>query len=288
MADAVTTPFAVWRNDARTFRNAAESYVEHGGEFRYLGQIVEYFGDQELAAITPFDVRQMAMALYPTQSNATRNRCALTPARAVLIHGYERGWCPLMRLPRFRQEPPKRKSPASVAWLQIFVRQCDLDGLPHLAALVIFMSQTGARVSEAVALRWAQVDLFARKVTLLKTKTTTNSERGLTDAMVKRLRQLGSEGANPNGHVFTYRSRFSINDRIMAVCERAGIPYKSSHACGRHSFATNAILMGTDVKATMEAGSWKSVDVFMGTYVHVRNAARLVADRFNGIEFDVL
>jgi hypothetical protein len=35
----------------------------------------------------------------------------LAPARAVMIHSYERGWCPLMRLPRFRQEPPKRKIP---------------------------------------------------------------------------------------------------------------------------------------------------------------------------------
>jgi integrase len=271
-----------------TFARAAESYVTHGGEGRSLPRIVEHFGDQPLASITPFDVRQMAQALYPDQSNATRNRCALTPARSVLIHGYERGWCPLMRLPRFRQEPPKRKSPASVAWLQIFVRQCDRDGLHGLAALVIFMSQTGARVSEAVELRWSEVDLFSRKVLLLKTKTTINSERGLSDAMVKRLRQLAERGVGPDDHVFGYRSRFSINDRIRAVCQRAGIPYKSSHACGRHSFATNAILMGTDVKATMEAGSWKSVDVFMGTYVHVRNAARLVADRFNGIEFDVL
>lgn len=268
-----------------TFRAAAESYLEHGGEGRYLPKIVEHFGDQPLASITPFDVRQMALALYPDQSNATRNRCALTPARSVLIHGYERGWCPLMRLPRFRQEPPKRKSPASVAWLQIFVRQCDQDGLHGLAALVIFMSQTGARVSEAVALRWSDVDLFSRKVLLLKTKTTINSERGLSDAMVRRLRQLADGGVDPEDRVFGYSSRFSINDRIKAVCERAG---KSSHACGRHSFATNAILMGTDVKATMEAGAWKSVDIFMGTYVHVRNAARLVADRFNGIEFDVL
>jgi integrase len=193
-----------------------------------------------------------------------------------------------MRLTRFKQDPPKRKSPASVAWLQLFVRQADQDGLHGLAAMVIFMSQTGARVSEAVELRWAQVDLLGRKCVLLKTKTTTNSERGLTDAMIKRLRQLEAAGVEPDDHVFGYRSRFSINDRIRAVCKRAGISYKTTHACGRHSFATNAIAMGTDVKATMEAGAWKSVDVFMGTYVHVHNAARLVADRFNGVEFEVL
>lgn len=61
---------------------------------------------------------------------ATRNRCAVTPARAVLLHAYDRGWRDLIRVRRFRE---------------------DRDGLGHLAAMVLFMAQTGARVSEAVA-----------------------------------------------------------------------------------------------------------------------------------------
>lgn len=277
------------RNGVITFATAAESYIANGGEQRYLPPIIEYFGDQPLASITPFDVKQMALTIYPTQSNATRNRQALSPTRAVIIHGYERGWCPLMRLTRFKQDPPKRKSHASPAWLQIFVRQCDLDGLPHLGALVMFMSQTGARVSEAVALRWREVDLVGRRATLLKTKTSRNSVRFLTDAMIARLRALAeANGADPDAHVFRYTSRFSVNERIAAVCHRAGIAYKSPHVCGRHSFATNAIAMGADLRATMEAGDWKSVEVFMGIYVHVENAGRLVADRFNSIEFGVI
>src|SRR5438045_1052028 len=94
-----------------TFRTAAASYVEHGGENRYLPRIVEYLGDVPAAAITPFDVRTMAMTLYPDAANSTRNRQALTPARAVLLHAYERGWCNLMRLRSFKQDRPKRKTP---------------------------------------------------------------------------------------------------------------------------------------------------------------------------------
>src|SRR5665213_2267061 len=115
-----------------TFMQTAESYLEHGGEKRYLPRIIKHFGEAPIAGITPFDVKQMALALYPEALNSTRNRQALTPTRSVIIHGYERGWCSLMRLTAFKQEPPKRKSPASPTWLYVFTRQADADGLPHL------------------------------------------------------------------------------------------------------------------------------------------------------------
>jgi len=275
------------RNDVHTFTAAADSYIAHGGQARFLPPIIEFFGeDRPLDTITPFDIKQMALTLYPTQKNSTRNRQAIAPTRAVMIHGYERGWCHLMRLPNFRAEPPRRKVPASIPWLQIFVRQCDRDGLPHLAALVMFMSLTGARISEAINLRWSEVDLMARTAVLLKTKTSTHSRRGLTDAMAKRLIDL-AVGQQPEDRVFRFKSRWSVNERIAAVCRRAEIAYKSPHLCGRHSFATNAMAMGADIKEAMQAGDWKSVEIFVGIYVHVPNADRLVANRFNGISFDV-
>jgi len=191
-----------------------------------------------------------------------------------------------MRLPNFRAEAPRRKVPASIPWLQIFIRQCDRDDLPQLAALVMFMSLTGARISEAINLRWSEVDLMARSAVLLKTKTSTYSRRGLTDAMAKRLIDL-AVGQQPDDRVFRVRNRKTPYDRIKRVCERAGIAFKSPHLCGRHAFATNAMAMGADIKEAMQAGDWKSVDIFIGIYVHVPNADRLIANRFNGISFDV-
>jgi integrase len=186
-AQAALIPHA---GNVPTFQTTTESYLTHGGEGRYLPPIVEYFADTPITAITPFDVKQMALALYPDCLNSTRNRQALTPARAVLFHGYERGWCHAMRLRSFKEDAPRRKSPASPVWLHIFCRQADADGLQRLSALVLFMAQTGARVSEAVALRWREVDFNGRKALLLKTKTEINSMRHLTDEVVSRLRAL--------------------------------------------------------------------------------------------------
>lgn len=265
-----------------TFTEAAASYLKHGGSPRYLQPIVDYFDGKPLASIFPFDVRKMAEVLYPDHKGSTRNRQAICPARAVIMHGYERGWCNIIRIKRFREDRVSRVKPASHLWLHAFVRQCERDGdLDHLAALVLFMSQTAARVSEAVALRWAQVDMSSRTVLLLKTKTGINSTRHLTDELVDRFAQLRS-GAGSEGRVFRYTNRHSVNERIRAVADRAGIPYKSSHACGRHAFATNAMEAGADIRTAMAAGDWKSSSIFLETYVHPRvNAGRLVAERLN-------
>lgn len=268
------------------FSEAADSYVEHGGDSRYLPRIRDHFSGRPLVTIFPFDLKQMALTLYPKALNATRNRQAITPARAVILHGYERGWCNLIRIRKLREQPPKRKKPASVTWLHAFTRQCQKDGLPHLAALVLFMAQTAARVSEAIELRFSEVDFAHRRVTLLKTKTSTNSQRSLTDDLAFRMQALQVD-RDPGARVFRYSSRYSVNERIKVVCGRAGISYKSSHACGRHSFATNAIDLGVDIRTAMEAGGWRSSSVFLETYVHPRrNAGRIVADRFSAYQFD--
>lgn len=249
----------------KTFREAARSYLDHGGEAKYIQPIIEHFGDRDIGSIYPFDVRNMAETLYPTQGNATKNRQALTPARAVLMHGYDRGWCQLIRIRRFREEKPKVRMPATAVWLHVFCRECDRSSLHHLAACVLFMAHTGARISEAVALEWKDVDLAARTAVLVKTKTSTNSVRHMTDDLCARVRSLQCDG--DRSRVFRYTNRHSVNERIKAVCERAGIEYKSPHTCGRKTFATTAIELGMDVRATMLAGDWKSSSIFLETYV---------------------
>ncbi|MDR3495348.1 MAG: site-specific integrase [Ancalomicrobiaceae bacterium] len=286
MADVILLPGSGNSNDViprsfRTFSDAAASHVAGGGEAKYLPPIAAYFGGRPLGEIYPYDVRQMAETLYPNHSGATRNRQAITPARAVMYHASDRGWCRPIRIRSFKTDGPKRKRPASALWLNLFCRQCLHDRLPHVAALVLFMATTGARISEAIALRWSDVDLTARTALLIKTKTTGNSMRYLTDEVAERLRGL-QDGQRRDARAFRYTSRFSVAERIKAVCRRAEIPYKSPHLCGRHTFATTAIDLGVDIGTAMAAGEWRSSKVFLETYVHPRaSAGRLVADRMN-------
>jgi hypothetical protein len=66
----------------KTFKDAALSYVEHGGEARFLPKINSEIGDRLLGEIIPFDIKQLALKLFPDGSNSTRNRVVITPVSA--------------------------------------------------------------------------------------------------------------------------------------------------------------------------------------------------------------
>lgn len=261
-----------------TFKEAAASYVQHGGEARYLQRLIDRFGDEDVTTITPMVVRAAAIEIYPDALPATRNRHAITPARAVLYHAHELGWRMPARIRLFPAPKTRKTVPAGRRWLETFIDQCDRDGLPHLAACVLFMNLCGARVSEAIAMLGEHVDLRARSAVLVRTKTGVDSHRYMPDHLVERIRDLG---VTPGERVFRYTSRFSVNERIAAVCGRAKLSYKSSHTLGRHAFATNALNAGVGVRVSMDAGGWKSSKIFLETYAHSLDAGRVVAAQFN-------
>lgn len=267
----------------RTFEEAALHYMQQGGERRYLPKLIRKFKGRALATLKPGEIRSAATELYPKASGATKNRQAITPAKAVINHAHDLGWCAPIKIKPFEEAKPATKKPVDQEWLDAFLKQADAMGLPHLSGIVLFMHDTAARVSEAMRVCGKHVDLTARTCLLEKTKTDENVICALTSELVLRIAQLN---AGPEERVFSYTNRVAVNQSIAAVCKKAGIEYRSTHALGRHTFATDAIADGIDVKSAMEAGRWKSVAIFMGRYVHTDDAAAKVAsaiDRKRGL-----
>lgn len=262
----------------RTFEEAALSYQEQGGEGRFLPRILKHFRGQALGSITPGDIRQMAILLYPKAGPATRNRQAIIPARAVIRHGHSRGWCAPISVELYPVPKSRKHKPVDRTWLDAFLKQSDADRLPHLSACVLFMNQTGTRVSEATRLQGQDINLAARTALLGRTKTDEDSYRYLTAELVGRIAALDP---GPFDRVFSYTDPKAVNRRIHAVCKRAGIARRSTHSAGRHSFATNAIDGGAGIKDVMDAGGWKTARLFMETYVHSHDAGRRVAEMFD-------
>lgn len=262
----------------RTFEEAALSYQMQGGERRFLEPILKHFRGKPLRDITPGEIRQMALTLYPNTSPATRNRQAIVPARAVIRHGHSMGWCSPISVEIFPVPKPRKHNPVSRKWMAAFLAESDKSKLPHLSALVLFMNQTGARVGEAVELLGEDVNIAARTAVLRKTKTDEDSVRHLTTELIARIAALGlREGER----VFSYTDPKAVNRRMASVCGRAKIARRSTHSAGRHSFATNAMAAGAKVKDAMDAGGWKTAKQFMETYVHSHEAGKTVADMFD-------
>jgi integrase len=235
----------------RPFEEAARLYAENGGSVRYLDQVVEYFRGRDVRSIAPMEIRQMAQAIYPGRKPSTMNRQALTPARSVIIFAHEMGWCAPIRVRQFKVERSIRHKAVNSEWMSRFIGQADADGLFHLSAAVFFMQDTAARVSEACNVLAEHVDFKNKSVLLTKTKTGTNEFAPMTDEVAYRISHLDLKRGE---RIFRYTNRWSVNDRIKAVCRRAGIDYRSSHAVGRRTYASKAIKLGIPLKTAMDGG----------------------------------
>jgi integrase len=261
----------------RTFQEAALSYIEAGGERRYTRPLIVHFRGRILGTIKPEEIRAAARALGRNKGPATMNRQYIVPARAVINHAAGLGWCAPIEVKSFPVSRPKRVV-VDRAWVDAFLDQADRDGVPHLAAALLFMWQTGVRVSEAARVLPEHVDLGQRVILLETTKTDAWEERHITRELVIRIANLPKVDGAP---LFGYASRFGIRNRMKAVCRRAGLPFVPPHQAGRHSFATNALALGGTVPEVMKAGGWKTARMMLDTYAHADRAGRTVADRFD-------
>ncbi len=107
-----------------TFAEAAASYLEQGGEARFLGRedadtgkwsgLIGHFMTTPLSAIGQAEADEAAGKLYPGTSAATRKRHAYAPLIAVLNHAANRGWLnpPRIEAPKPISAPPPAAIPA--------------------------------------------------------------------------------------------------------------------------------------------------------------------------------
>ena len=77
---------AVSRPGEPTFLDAAVKYMAATGQERFLDRIVDRIGDKPVRLVDQAVMDELAIALYPTATPATRNRQLYTPISAVLKH----------------------------------------------------------------------------------------------------------------------------------------------------------------------------------------------------------
>ncbi|MGJ8530442.1 tyrosine-type recombinase/integrase [Maritalea sp.] len=245
---------------------AAIAYRESGRATRFLEKVEDYWKDTVIRNITGEAVRLSAKKLYPSAKPATWNRQVIVPTQAIINYASELGWCSSIKVKRFPHDPAT-KTPATLEWVNAFSTQATEDGLPHLAALCMFMFGTAARVGEAVRMTWADVDLQTGKAKLSGNKPTPWSRTAhMPPRVVSALANIPSN-RNSEDHVFKYSEQSSTNKVWGNVIERAEIDYLTPHCC-RHGFATTMLQAGYDVKTVAECGGWKDPAVVLRTYAH--------------------
>lgn len=219
-----------------SFAAALESYLraaERPDSTKALAsRLLDHFGTTPLARIDQEAVdRAYAALLTPRAGPATRLRAVLTPLRAVLTHAARRGWCalPAFETPRVPRQRTQVLLPDQASAL---VRAA----APHLRPLLVFLLCTGARMSEALELEWAAVDLRGARATL-RQKQGTERHADLQPAALAALAALPHRDgrvfrpARHNGRALgeAYRDTGragggQIKTGWATACGRAGLP----------------------------------------------------------------
>ena len=248
---------AAGKQEVVLFEEAVASYKRAGGDHRFTDALTLHFAGTPVRDILPGHVHDAARALYGEWTPATQNRQAITPASAILNHAAKRGWCNIIRVERFKEEKVHRVA-ANREWLDAFMAEAE----PEIAALALFMFTTGARISEALSLRWEDVE--GRNARIRKTK----SGAGRDCILIREATLLFQALARDGKRVFRYKSKRWVYSKWQAACERAGIDYIRPHQAGRHAFATEMIVRkGVDVMTTAKLGGWASARM-LDRYAH--------------------
>lgn len=273
----------------RTFAEAAVSYQEVGGDGQHLAPILKHFGSKTLvSAIGQAEIEECARKLVPHVSAATANRQIYTPISAVLHHAARKKWCAKPVIAR-----PKGHDNQRVRWITYDEAERLIAAASlHMRPLVVFLLSTGARLSEALYLEWADVDLSRAHVSFRPTDARgikTDEARGvpLPARAVAELANLpwdreGFVFRRPAGKIKTtgrvwlpYESRRGegggqVSTGWTGMLRRAGIENFTPHDC-RHTWATWHYIANRDIHMLMTLGGWKSPDMVF-RYTHINTA----------------
>lgn len=245
-----------------TFAQAAILYRKERGEPRYLTMVEDYWKDTPVKDINRGRIRLAALELLPNAAGAYRNRAVVVPTMAVINYAAKSDLCPPIRVDRFK-EVFKKKEPATWEWVQAFMAHSS----PHLGALCCFMFLTGARISEAISVRWRDLDLSAATVTIRMGKL--GGEERVSHMPPELVAALANIESNrdPDSQVFPYSSYRACADPWDVAIKRAGIKRLTAHCC-RHGFATGLLRAGVDPVTVAKRGGWKSPEQVFRTYGH--------------------
>ena len=250
-----------------TFAQAARAYRNAGKSTRFLDKVEAYFGQTLVKDITEGSIYEMAKELHPEATGASLNRMAIVPVQAVINHAARSKLCAPIKIERYKVDG-KVKDIATLEWVEKFREHAP----PHVGTLALFMYLTGARVGEALALRWDDIDLAARTALIRQSKQNNERKSHLPAPLVIALANLEHI---PGRGVFGYDHSPNLRNAWEAAIKRAGIKRLTAHSC-RHGFATGLMRRGVDVVTVAWLGGWKSAALVLKTYGHANKNPKLV------------
>lgn len=259
-----------------TFAQAVVEYLAKGGEDRYVDPMLDAWGRMRLADIKDTDVTAFASSQYPGAKASTLVRHVYGPLQWVWNAAVAAG----LAQPRTFSRPKIKREPVAYAqsddWTRKALAACTND---QQFCAVLFMTFSGARASEVVAVQCQDYNPDRGEVALRRTK----GGRGRLVALPQFVNDALAKLPRPSdaSPLFGYASRYSLNRILVRICKRAGIEHLSPHKAGRHTFAARLLREGASLKEVQQAGGWADIGVVARSYAHIESS--VVDARIRGV-----
>jgi integrase len=250
---------------------------------------VAYFGRMRLAEIEPRDVKRYAVHVASRGVSANTVRLALAPVKALLATAVEDGLIRSNPAVGLRIATPARITDAEPDERVKALTEEELRGLiaatpDEWRLLVTFLAATGLRASEALALRWSDLDLGRGRVKVRRSLVrgtigepkTKHARRDvpLAKGVARALwnaRKAG--GAHDDAPIFAAADgaaldRWMVYRVIKAAGKRAAVPWVGLHTL-RHTAATLLFRSGWNAVQVQKFLGHHSPAFTLAAYVHL-------------------
>ncbi|MFN7946545.1 MAG: site-specific integrase [Blastocatellia bacterium] len=257
----------------------------------YLRTLTAHFGAKRIKNITHADVEKFRNDRLhaPTSKGKERSIASvnreLEVLRAMFRFAVRQGW--LIRSP-FDTDDALISKADEVQRDRILTREeearllavCD-GRRSHLRPLLITALDTGMRRGELFQLRWSDVDLEGRLITVRATTTKTMRGRtiGMTERVAAELRRLWESSLqDSDGLVFGITD--TVKTSFASACREAGIEDFRFHDC-RHTAITRMIQAGMPPMQVMKISGHTQMTTFARYVNNDEQAVRRIAAALN-------
>lgn len=251
-----------------TFAEATLTYMETGGESRFIKLILEYAGPDTLLTEIDNDwINNAAAELYPNAVSATVNRQLITPVSAIYNLASDGGLAPYRRFKR------RKVKKTGLRWLtaeeaELLLSNCD----DHLKPIATFLLGTGARTSEALSI---EAPFFYPKTGEVYLPDVKNEHprmlqmprRALDTLLATRPPEVGRIFLTVKGTPYKIYEGHGgqLRRRFTEAVKKSGLDVKGPHKVTphtlRHTWATWFYSMTKDFGGLIDLGGWEKSDM---------------------------
>ena len=285
--------FAEYANEwIETYRGRTSRGIRPETMVEYKRQIekraIPFFGRLRLVEIEPRDVKRYVATVEAEGLSANTVRLALAPVKALFATARDEGairWNPAdgvrMSTRTHAEDGDEEKAKALTPdELRRLLAAVD----PSCRLLAEFLAATGLRISEAIGLRWSDVDLSARRVSIRRryyrgSFAPPKSRYGrrevpLSPAMAEQLgalwrqrREGGEALIFPGRHGEPLHASTAFR-AVKAAAVKAGAPWAGLHTL-RHTAASLLFARGENPKQIQRWLGHHRASFTLDTYVHL-------------------